>query len=36
MKRYNGVINAINNAAPGEKRTAGQVAANAELKAAGA
>ena len=36
LKRYNGIINAINNAAPGEKRTAGQVAANAELSASGA
>ena len=35
MKRYSGLINSINNAAPGEKRTAGQVAANADLAAAG-
>jgi hypothetical protein len=30
LKRYNGIINAINNAAPGEKRTVAQVAANAD------
>jgi hypothetical protein len=35
MKRYNGVINAINNAAPGEKRTAGEIAASANMGAAG-
>ena len=31
LSRYNGIINAINNAAPGEKRTAGEVAASASL-----
>lgn len=31
MKRYNNIINAINNAAPGEKRTVGQTAASASL-----
>ena len=36
MKRYNGIINAINNAAPGEKRTVAQVAANADLATANA
>ena len=35
MKRYNGLINAINNGAAGDKRTAGQQAANADLAAAG-
>jgi len=35
LKRYNGLINAINNGAKGDKRTAGQQAANADLAAAG-
>lgn len=35
LKRYNGLINAINNGAAGDKRTAGQQAANADLAAAG-
>ena len=32
LGRYSGIINAINNAAPGEKRTAGEVAASADLQ----
>lgn len=35
LKRYSGIINAINNAAPGEKRNAGEVAASQSLKDAG-
>jgi len=35
LKRYNGLINAINNGAAGDKRTIGQQAANADLAAAG-
>lgn len=35
MKRYNGIINAINNRAPDDKRTQGEIAASADLKDAG-
>jgi peptidoglycan hydrolase-like protein with peptidoglycan-binding domain len=35
MKRYNGIINAINNGAPDDKRTVGQRAANADVQASG-
>ena len=35
MKRYNGIINAINNGAKDDKRTIGQQAANADVKASG-
>jgi len=30
LRRYNGIINAINNRAPGDKRTQGEIAANAD------
>ena len=36
MKQYNGIINAINNRAAGDKRTQGEIAASADLKDAGA
>jgi len=35
MKRYSGIINAINNRAAGDKRTQGEIAASAGLKDAG-
>jgi hypothetical protein len=35
MKRYNGIINAINNRAPDDKRTQGEIAASANMGAAG-
>lgn len=35
MKQYNGIINAINNRAAGDKRTQGEIAASADLKDAG-
>lgn len=35
LKRYSGIINAINNRAPGDKRTQGEIAASAALKDAG-
>jgi peptidoglycan hydrolase-like protein with peptidoglycan-binding domain len=35
LRRYNGIINAINNRAPDDKRTQGEIAASADLKDAG-
>ena len=35
LQRYNGVINAINNRAAGDKRTQGEIAAGADLSASG-
>lgn len=35
LRRYNGIINAINNRAPGDKRTQAEIAASADLAAAG-
>ncbi len=32
MKQYNGIINAINNRAAGDKRTQGEIAASADLQ----
>ena len=32
MKRYSGIINAINNRAAGDKRTQGEIAAAADMK----
>ena len=35
MQQYNGVINAVNNRGAGEKRTNSEIAASADLNAAG-
>jgi peptidoglycan hydrolase-like protein with peptidoglycan-binding domain len=35
LRRYNGIINAINNRTPDDKRTQGEIAASADLKDAG-